>query len=557
MEAEMQEGGSTGESTKRIWILVDHSTREAAMEPVAEALRGHGHEVELVTITEVFGSVAREALAGGAERILRGLRVAMKGRGEDEDLLNAFRRRRPDMLVITESRFVRAIGVLENLTGVASLQIGLVSEFTLNPTWFSGQVHGLIVPDEETLTAVREEGMPEGRIQLGGPALRGNFKHHVDRDHVRRELGLGDDLVVLVRADGIEQAILEKLVFQCTLVDREVRFVFHHDSDGSTATVLRRAADQFGLSAAMFGRVDDLERYFAAADAMLMADDDGYLAEALSSRTPLLFVPSGRPERGNALALKAKGFADALDDIGQLGTRLDSFLRAKNLSTIGSALAGWEGEKRSEAIIPALEYALAQAIKWRHDAPSATPDATGVSEPKPTKTSSPFETIGRSGRPNELSSEPGKTTEKVEESGAGTMSMEAPRLSQAEARDELAKLILKERDLERQLEDIAKQQERWRGRLDLAREWNEADLAEEAEEILKGYLQEARPMEESLREIRTQKDKLKTAARDGRAPVDGIEGKRRASEREERFRKMETDRDLRGLKDRIKREFGE
>ncbi len=547
-------------SSGRVWLLVDHSSREAALMPVARKLEERGISVELVTITEVIGSVAREALAGGAERILRGLRVAMRGRAGDEDLVGAFRRRRPDVLVVTEPRYARSIGVLENLTGVESLQVGLVPDFSVDPGWFNGQLHAFIVPDEATKEDVLREGYKSERVQVAGPALRPSFRRTIDKEKVRKELGLDDTRVVLVRGDGINTEMLEKLVFQCTLCDRDVRFIFHHDGDGATSSSLRRAADQYGLSAAMFGRVSDLERYFAAADAIVAADGDAYLAEILESKTPLLFVPSGRAPRGNGDALSAMGVADNLEDMGQLGTRLDRFLEPERLDEIGEKLADWDGTEKADRLVDALETIVDHADEWRLDGrreverPEKEADREEQTDEEKSEpaVAGPFETIGTREK-----SKPG-----AREEDGPDRSRDYSRLSRAEAKEQLAQLILKEREHERRLAELDKQQERWRGRLQLAREWNEEDLAEEAENILRGYIEEVEPLEAELNDIRRQKEKLKSAARGGQGEgdgppqdFDGSDG--RGNRIEERFQKMEVDRDLEGLRDRIKRELGE
>lgn len=544
----------------RVWILVDHSSREAAMAPIARQLEERGLSVELVTITEVIGSAAREALAGGAERILRGLRVAMRGRTGDEDLIGAFRRRQPDVLVVTEPRYARSIGVLENLTGVKSLQVGLVPDFVVDSGWFNGQLNAFIVPDETTRQSVMAEGIDPERVKVAGPALRPNFRRDLDREKIREEMGLADSLVVLVRADGLEPAKAEKLVFQCTLSDQKARFIFHHDGDGATASALRRAAEQYGLSAAMFGRVADLERYFAAADAVLASDADPYLPELLESKTPLLFVPSGRPGRGNADALASRELAEYLDDMGQLGTRLDRFLKKENLQERREKSARWNGVERHDQLVETLEEIVSRADEWRMEvsAPAAEKDVEEGEEKveEPPAPRGPFETIGGAPpRPRREEARAGK-----EEGDGAERPRDFSRLSRAEAQEQLAQLILKERDFERRLQELEKQQERWRGRLQLAREWNETDLAEEAEGILRGFIDEAEPMEEELGDIRRQKEKLKAAARGGDgAPSEngGESGADRASRLEERFQKMEVDRDLDGLRDRIKRELGE
>ena len=116
--------------------------------------------------------------------------------------------------------------------------------------------------------------------------------------------------------------------------------------------------------------------------------------------------------------------------------------------------------------------------------------------------------------------------------------------------------------MERQLGELGKEQQRWRGRLDLAREWGEQDLASEAEGILRGYLREAEPLQQELDDVRRQKAKLKDAARGGSAaPADEPAGDSQAGQRisnvERRFRKMEENRELDALRDKMSRELGE
>lgn len=553
----MDNNGEDDINRGEIWLLVDHSSREASLLPVADRLQDQGFSVELVTITEVIGNVARDAIAGGAERLLRGLRVATKGRAGDEDLVGAIRRRQPDVLVVTEARYARAIGLLENLTGVDSLQVGLVPEFFVDPAWFHGQLHAFVVPDDELCDQLTDRGIDGERVRTGGPALRPGFHEKVDRDQARARLGFEDDeQVVLVRADGFDTSTLEKLVFQSTLVDRQLRFVFHHDGDGAVASALRRAADRFGLSAAMFGRVADLESYLSAADAVVAHDADPYLGELLQAQTPSLLVSTRPDAPANAILLARRQLVDHLDDIGQLGTRLDGFTEPDNLEAMRSRLDDWDGVDRHDALVEALDDIARHSEQWRYPAQGEEPrDEEPDKESRPEQQrGGPFETIGERESEKTAPTGDGRTRPRA----AGERS-DFSGLSRAEAKDQLAELILKERETERRLKDLEKQQQRWRNRLQLAREWNEEDLVEEAKSILRGYIDEAEPVERNLEDIRRQKEKLKQAAGGAGEGTERADEDfdARVSRLEERFRQMEVDSDLEGLKDRIRRELGE
>ena len=148
-------GESTTKDSRVIWVLVDHSARAEAFASVAEMIGELGARAQIVTISEVIGGMARDALAGGAERVLRGLRVAVQGRS-DEDLLGAVRRETPDVLAITNARHVRALSLIENLTGIAPFQVGVLPDFSLHEAWFRSGLGAFIVPHEEMATRLAE-----------------------------------------------------------------------------------------------------------------------------------------------------------------------------------------------------------------------------------------------------------------------------------------------------------------------------------------------------------------------------------------------------------------
>lgn len=547
-----------------VWILVDHSSREAAFETVGSLLAEEGVETHIVTISEVLGSVARDAISGGAERLVRGLRVAMRGRNQDEDLIGAVRRARPDLLAVTNARYVRALGLLESLTGITSLQVGVFADYDFDPAWTRSSLEAFVVPHASFRDKLVKEGFPGDRVLVGGPAIQARFATEIDRDAEREAMKLGSTTTVLVRAETFETHLLEKLVFQATLVEQEARFVFHHNGDGAVASTLRRAASQYGLKAAMFGRVDDLERYVATADAVIASPRDPFVPEIMALDRPLLLVGPDHGATAQVEFLTELGAAAWVEDVLRLGSELDRFLEEDALKEACAAAAELSQTRGSEEVAEALLTALQQREQWQktpappddvapHDDDDEDQDASEAAEAHGTKEeeadNSPFESIGDSA--------PGDPGSKRTDGSNADYS----RISKAEAKDQLAALILTERDIERQLADAEKQQARWRGRLEMAREWDEDDLASEAESILRGYMDEAEKLQSERRSIQRQKEKLKEAALGGAgtggSSPSGEVPETKLADVEKRFRKMEVDNDLDDLKDRIRRELGD
>lgn len=524
------------EGLGNVWILVDHSAREASFQVVAEHLRQSGASAEVVTLTEVLGTAARGALSGGAERLLRGLRVALQGKS-DEDFLGAVRRAKPDVLAITDPRFLRALGLLETMSGIGALQVGVFPDYNLSADWLKSGLQAFVVPHDSFRDKLTSRGVLPERIVVAGPPIQARFEPKIDRDAVRAQFAFQpDEKIILVRADGIDAAWLEKVVFQGTLVTSKTRFIFHHNGDAGTASTLRRAAQQFGLRALMFGNVPDLERYVAAADLVIAASREPLVAEIVALDRPILFVGEESGGADQLEFLKQQGAARHVQDLLRLGTEIDAYLVEDALRASTKAAEILSATHGSKDVAEALLVALQKRHEWMVPVPPATQDGPkdAPTNQQPANDASPFEEIGTSNQ----------QPEKSDFTGIGM----------AEARDQLARLILDEREIERRLDESTKQQERWRSRLNLAREWNEDDLAAEAESILRGHRTEADRLATELQKIREQKLRLKAAAHGKSTDPASADA---PPEVENRFRKMEMDNDLQGLKDRIRRELGE
>ncbi len=546
-----------------VWFLVDRSEDHTAIEHVARQLETTGVETEVVTITEVIGSAAREAVAGGAERLLRGLRVAWEGPSGEEDFLRAIRREQPDLLVVTSHRYARPLSLLEGLTGAGAVQVGVPLDFNVDGRWLNGSIDAFLAPDETARGILEEAGYGADYLFEAGPPVSPNFEREVDRRTEREELGFGDERTILVRAESFDPTTLDRIIFQATLVGAEGRFFFHHNGDGAVSQRLRRSADKHGLPAAMFGRVSDLERYIHASDVIVASPAEPLLPEIVRTGRPLFLV--GAPEGyTNQVEVLTRNYgAGHVGEVLRFGSEFERFLADESLDEVTDAIEESPLEPGNDRVVEALGAALDRVEQWR-SAPRPSPEGAGEqpADEEPADPKGPFESIG-TGEHGDVDRD--KALEVADEA-------RRPNLSEAEAKDQLAELILNEREMQRRLSELEREQERWRNRLDLAREWEEDDLAEEAKGILREYIDDASRVRGELEDIRRQKEKLKQAARRGQSDDGAASARRsesrgesedpwddpeRAAELEERFNDMEIDRDLDDLRDRIEGELGD
>ncbi len=546
-----------------IWLLVDHSTRAMAFGDVADGLEKAGHTVEVVTMTEALGTMARDMFTGSAERVLRGLRVAIQG-GSDEDLIGAVRRVKPDVLVVTNPRHTRALSLLEGLAKTPMLQVGVLPDYNLSQAWLKSGLEAFVVPHEELVDRLERAHVPRERLFIAGPAVEPGFARKLDREAIRKEFGFSQkEPIVLVRAEALDVPTLEKVVFQAKLVEGSVRYVFHHNGDGTAASTLRRAASEYGLPAVMFGRVEELERYIAMADMVLTVASDPLMPEIVALGQPVMMVGGVEDAAEQAEFLERHGMGRLVPDVLRLGSELERFLLPDVLDKYKAAASSTGLPGGSMEVTEALLDLMTRSVDWQQE------HSSSHSEVPPQQNDSDesvgrhgaFENIGSNSSSSSVSFSSGQARDERPQGSGSRPEPNYSGISRAEAKEQLAQLILAERDLERRLTALEKEQERWRSRLDLARQWNEDDLASEAQEILRGYLDEAQPLQRELEGIRNQKLKLKQAAGGGQAgssagssPQDAARSSR-LQELEGRFRRMEENRDLDDLKDRINREF--
>lgn len=561
-----------GPEAPLVWFLVGFGERRRAVDDIATRLNDQGLRTRVVTITEVLGSAAREAVAGGAERVLRGLRVAFpEAEGREEDFLAAIRREQPDLLVVTSPRYVRPLSLLESMSGIRSLQVALPLGFGLDRSWENGTIDAFVCADERIMESLESAGWTPPCLFQAGPPLDPGFDEAraLDRASVRQDFGFGgDEKVVLVRAESFDATTLDRFVFQATLVEGDVRFIFHHNGDGAAASALRRSADKHGLPAAMFGRVDDLERYVVAADAVVSPPGEPTLPDVVAAGTPMVVVGE-HPGGDGGVEVLADAFAALhIPDVLRVGSELEDFLEDASLSERRETIreASWKPDNAEvvQAIREILERSEEIRAAGARPTGSTSPQAEGPSDATESKKSGPFETIGGD-EPTGASEASDRTQRRLPSGEGGTRRG----LSRVEAKDQLAELILVERDLERQLSDLQREEDRWRNRLDLARDWGEDELAEEAESVLRGYLDDIAEVQEDLEDVRRQKTKLKKAARRGQEGGSGGDGepgveagetserRERRSELEDRFSEMEIDRDLDRLRDKMNDELGD
>ena len=509
---------SGGGDALRVWVVADRG--DAAVAALGDALRAAGYAVTTLASQEVVQRLVKEAggeLIGSLRDLLRGLRDSEQ-ESEPEHKL------RPDVVVVTAANTFGPGNAFTRITGDDVLRIGVVPDYALGAAWVGAPLHAWVVPVETFVPALVEARVDEDRVEIAGPPVPAAYASGTDGAALREQWGLGPEPVVFVHCDRGDLD-LDRLAFQFSLLEAAVQPVFFAGGDAGVSEALRAAARKHGVEADLLGAVPSLRDFHAVADLVVAPADDPRIGHVLALDRPVLLV--GQPAvRTQVDFLTGLGAARHVPDVLRLGTELDLIASGSALAdlTAGSALVGKaDGTARvTEAIVRLIERR--EVIL-----------AAGREEPQAHR--GPFERIGAPRVSVRVAGAPAQSTVSA--------------VSSAEAKDELANLIMMEREAERKASEADRAVEQWRQRLELAREWNETQLATEAESQLARAEAAATAGREELERTRIQKEKLKESVRRGRGDASGPP----APAPTEKFEDMEVERDLAALRKRLRDEL--
>ena len=509
----------------RVWLVTDGTAESAGwLDPLVQSLRDTGAgTVDVLGVSGVLGFTARGILEQGADKIARTLRLSRKGES-DSNAIEALERARPDVVLVDQPALLRTLEVVRQATSAAPIHIGLISTYDAPTEWEPARSDAFIAPEPMQLDPLRRPGMSDSALRAAGPPLPPGFDRALDRAAIRQDFGYtDDDTVVLIDTSTMTARLIDAVVFQISVVKEPIEVLFYYGRNLDAADVLRQSSAAHGLKANMFGHLDALEEYFVIADMVVIGAANPLVPCYLALHRPLLAIdPSAHtsvPSRAGALV--------ALHDATDLAVILEE------IAVQGVPEGHIESAVRMGHPQGTKEVADAVAAVW-----AARETLTERIQPPPP--SAPVET-GR-----------GSRFETIGDAPASAPARNLAPLSKAAAKEQLAALIMEERKLDGELSDLTRQRDKWLGRLELAEESGETDLADMARERTGVLTDDIARLNDRRTAIADQKDIIRQrVASSGRQLREQARDERSVgSDYERRFRELEMGRDMRRLRKR-------
>jgi processive 1,2-diacylglycerol beta-glucosyltransferase len=311
------------------WDLLDFFS------PLHRRIYVRGYVRLIEKAPELWGAVFRKtdepAMARRLTRI-KGL-FPSPSRKRFERKLLAFR---PDVLLCTHYLPLETAARLQE-KGKKPFVASIVTDFEAHALWMSDAVDLYCVASDPTRVRLLARGASDGSVVSTGIPISPKFSIGIAQEHVRRSMGLRDDLpVILVLGGGFGMGPVAAI---CASLDRAVG-EFQTIVVTGRNTELRRelAAQDRAHPTHVLGFAGNMHELMAISSVVITKPGGLTTSEALAVGRPLLIVePIPGQEAANSDFLLEQGAAVKVNRVEDLGYKLRELLATTKLVGLSKA----------------------------------------------------------------------------------------------------------------------------------------------------------------------------------------------------------------------------
>jgi processive 1,2-diacylglycerol beta-glucosyltransferase len=419
----------------------------------------------------------------------------------------------------------------------------IIGDYYVNPLWVDAGIDRYAVAHQDIKESLMASGVEERQIVVTGIPVR-ELQPEKGAKEARELLKLDPEIpVLLVLAKGQDEEILDRILFQFSILSRPVQFLFGYGSDTRAKEFLRQRAPRYNVRAKMFGEATTLGPILDAADALIAPARGSVIARALARGIVLFSVTPSPQETQNVDFLTRYSASVRVDNVLQLAAEIELWLTRGIIET----RAKFESLRKPNAPQDIAQAALgtsreidrilaeARSREEQRSTPNRGLDGESILTAKAPSTPGFFEEIG--------GSSPGAPP------GPSYSSPKVFTNTGKPGRDALAAVIYAERQAQLKEDEAKANIAKWERRREMAVRRGEASLAADA----------ARQADQARAEMARARIDREEAARQRAAftsqmvsPTEQIQRHEAQGKSEEKsWRKMELEEELDSLKRRM------
>ena len=253
--------------------------------------------------------------------------------------------RRPKLIINTHFLSAEIVAQLRRQGRLDCPQVTVTTDFETHRMWVQAPTERYYTATDLGKAYLMTCGVPSGSIRAAGIPVRPAFEEPLDRDTIRRQLGLQPNrnvVLLLSSAGGVAPA--EVLLRELTDMPADAQIVVIAGHYTKLRTRLEAQARGAVRPTIVIGYTDRMHEWMRAADLIVTKPGGSTVAEALVSGAPMVIVnPIPGQETRNSDYLLEHGAAIRVNNARLLGRRVSSLLgnpgRLRSLRTAAQELA--------------------------------------------------------------------------------------------------------------------------------------------------------------------------------------------------------------------------
>jgi processive 1,2-diacylglycerol beta-glucosyltransferase len=288
---------------------------------------------------ELWGLVFNRMDNPGLVRKLARWKAAF-GSNSSRKFARLVKRFAPDAVLCTHYLPVELLGGLrKKWPGPPPLTVSIVTDFEAHALWMDANVDLYCVAAEETKARLVARGASAAQVLATGIPIAARFSSRVDAAAVRKQLGLRDDLpILLVLSGGFGMGPVAQILAALDEVQRPFQTLVVAGRNEA----LRRdlAARDRRHPTRVLGFVTNMDELMAVSELLITKPGGLTTSEALALGKPLFILnPIPGQEAANSDFLLERGAAAKVTRVEDLPFRLDQLLGSPKLAAMARAAA--------------------------------------------------------------------------------------------------------------------------------------------------------------------------------------------------------------------------
>jgi processive 1,2-diacylglycerol beta-glucosyltransferase len=245
-------------------------------------------------------------------------------------LAKLFRKFNPTAVVCSQAFPCGMVGDFKKRYNYPIKLIGVLTDFAPHHYWVHDAVDFYVVPTQEAANRLVQEGIKRERIKLYGIPVDPKFTALVDREKVKRDLGIKTDVpVILVMGGGQGIGPIKIIVKALAQLSNDFQLIV---LAGTNKRILRRVKKikfPHGQKIVVLPHVENVHELMEIASFVVTKPGGMTTAESLVKGLPMVTVnPIPGQEARNTELLLEKGIAVKVDDLETIGSQIKGLLES-------------------------------------------------------------------------------------------------------------------------------------------------------------------------------------------------------------------------------------